>query len=101
MEEGGKIAICDHCPSFTSEEAFSSNASQDEVFYTSIVPLLARVIEGFNASVLAYGQTGTGMTYTMRLGANTNLEQEGILPQAVQQLFTQKNIAQKKRNSIS
>ena len=28
-------------------------------------PIVANVMDGFNGTVLAYGQTGTGKTYTM------------------------------------
>ena len=40
-------------------------------------PLVESTIEGFNTCVLAYGQTGTGKTYTMMGGDG---EEEGLIP---------------------
>lgn len=41
------------------------------------------VLEGFNATVFAYGQTGTGKTHTMQ----GNASDPGMGPRAVNQLF--------------
>ena len=45
--------------------------------------LLNGIIEGYNATVFAYGATGSGKTYTM-LGTQTK---KGIMPRAVTGLF--------------
>ena len=36
---------------------------------------------------MAYGQTGTGKTYTMEGGENHNQEERGIIPRAVEEIF--------------
>ena len=44
---------------------------------------------GYNATIFAYGQTGTGKTYTMEgfnEGAST-AEKRGIIPRAIEQIF--------------
>lgn len=38
---------------------------QEEVYTECVVPLLDDFLDGYNATVLAYGQTGTGKTFTM------------------------------------
>lgn len=38
---------------------------QDSVYNEVAGPIVANVMDGFNGTVLAYGQTGTGKTYTM------------------------------------
>lgn len=39
--------------------------SQESLFASYIVPLVDEVLQGFNCTIFAYGQTGTGKTYTM------------------------------------
>lgn len=48
--------------------------------------LIGRVLDGYNATVMAFGQTGAGKTYTMT-GSSTSYGQRGIIPRAIQQLF--------------
>ena len=33
----------------------------------AIAPIVEEVLEGFNCTIFAYGQTGTGKTYTMEV----------------------------------
>ena len=45
-------------------------------------------LEGYNATIFAYGQTGTGKTYTMEgFNADQNVEERGIIPRAIEQIF--------------
>jgi Cdc6-like AAA superfamily ATPase len=46
------------------------------------------VLEGYNATMLAYGQTGTGKTYTME-GFSSSLDdpQKGIIPRSMEEIF--------------
>lgn len=44
------------------------------------------MLDGFNATIMAFGQTGAGKTYTMT-GSSTNYAQRGIIPRAISQLF--------------
>lgn len=69
--------------SYEFDKVYTPEASQEEV-YASVTPLLRSVVEGFNAALLAYGQTGTGKTYTLGFEGESN---EGILPRACQDLF--------------
>lgn len=43
------------------------------------------MLQGYNAAIIAYGQTGTGKTYTME-GAQHGPER-GIIPRAVEDVF--------------
>lgn len=45
------------------------------------------VLEGYNASIIAYGQTGTGKTHTME-GFSASEEGRGIIPRAVSDIFS-------------
>lgn len=46
------------------DRVFGPESVQEDVFL-SLVPALDTVIKGFNACVLAYGQTGAGKTHTL------------------------------------
>ncbi|KAI5430855.1 Kinesin-like protein KIN-14U [Lathyrus oleraceus] len=48
-------------------------------------PILRSAMDGHNVCIFAYGQTGTGKTFTMD-GTN---EQLGIIPRAIEELFRQ------------
>jgi len=39
--------------------------SQGALYEDAFKPLVDSVLEGFNGTIFAYGQTGTGKTYTM------------------------------------
>ena len=55
---------------------------------------MEEVLEGFNCTIFAYGQTGTGKTYTMEGGDRdsedgTNLSDvAGVIPRAIHHIFT-------------
>jgi len=66
----------------TFDWVFKPEASQDAV-YTQIRPLIAEVLRGYNGTVLAYGQTNSGKTYTMT-GTEEN---PGILRRMFEQFF--------------
>ncbi|KAJ7984469.1 hypothetical protein DPEC_G00355150 [Dallia pectoralis] len=58
-------------------------ATQQEVFLSSVKPILPHILNGQNASVFAYGPTGAGKTHTM-LGVP---ELPGVIPRAVREVF--------------
>lgn len=60
-------------------------ASQSEVFKSVGAPQVHAVLSGVNASVIAYGQTGAGKTYTVCGGGTPATA--GIASRAVRQLF--------------
>ena len=64
--------------------AFDKNTNQITVFEKSTKFLIEGVVNGYNATVFAYGATGAGKTYTM-LGTETN---PGIMPLTLKELFT-------------
>ncbi|KEG05785.1 putative kinesin, partial [Trypanosoma grayi] len=47
------------------DRVFGIADSTELIFYESVVGLVDRFLAGYNATVLAYGPTGTGKTYTM------------------------------------
>jgi kinesin family protein 11 len=57
--------------------------------------MLSEVLEGYNVTVFAYGQTGTGKTFTM-LGDTPSSSNAGIIPRSLISLFEslEKDIAE-------
>lgn len=80
---------------FTFDNAFGSETTQLQVYRSVVEPLIEQVVMGYNCTVFAYGQTGTGKTYTMEgersKGDQTYSWEEdpsaGIIPRALHQLF--------------
>jgi len=58
------------------------NSSQEEIF-DNCRDLVQSALDGYNATVFAYGQTGAGKTYTM-LG---NPDQPGLAPLMIRELY--------------
>ncbi|XP_075218929.1 kinesin-like protein KIF3B [Lycorma delicatula] len=71
---------------FTFDAVYDWNSSQEELYEESVQPLVSSVLDGFNATVFAYGQTGTGKTYTME-GSKTCANNKGIIPKSFEQIF--------------
>ena len=45
-------------------------------------------LEGYNATIMAYGQTGTGKSYTMEgFKYNNKNPERGIIPRAIEEIF--------------
>ena len=65
--------------------AFDSKDTQETIFNSTTKPLIEGIINGFNATVFAYGATGAGKTYTM-LGEDGN---PGIMSLTFGELFKQ------------
>ncbi|XP_017977805.1 PREDICTED: kinesin-like protein KIN-5C [Theobroma cacao] len=80
---------------FTFDKVFGPSAQQKDLYEQAVVPIVNEVLEGFNCTIFAYGQTGTGKTYTMegeckraKTGPNGELPAEaGVIPRAVKQIF--------------
>ncbi|XP_038611750.1 kinesin-like protein KIF9 [Tachyglossus aculeatus] len=62
------------------------NASQDAVYEAVAKELVAQAMEGYNGTIMCYGQTGAGKTYTMT-GISEQYQDRGILPRALRQVF--------------
>lgn len=72
---------------FEFDKVFPREANQESVF-VEVEPILRSAMDGHNVCVLAYGQTGTGKSFTMN-GTN---EQPGIIPRALEELFRQASL---------
>ncbi|XP_064797774.1 kinesin-like protein KIF9 isoform X1 [Oncorhynchus masou masou] len=62
------------------------DVSQEEVYGRVGRGVVLGALEGYNGTVMCFGQTGAGKTYTMT-GATENYKQRGIIPRALQEVF--------------
>jgi kinesin family protein 3/17 len=69
---------------FRFDFAFPDGISQDEVYEKTAAPIVTGVLEGFNGTIFAYGQTGTGKTYSMDGKPG---DSRGITPRAFEHIF--------------
>ncbi|CAG8763472.1 7566_t:CDS:2, partial [Racocetra persica] len=74
---------------FTFDHVFGPETSQNEIYERAVFKLIDKFIEGYNVTILAYGQTSSGKTYTMGTSDSTvvPIDQKGIIPRAMQSLF--------------
>ncbi|VEU20242.1 DEKNAAC101224 [Brettanomyces naardenensis] len=69
---------------FVFDRLFDQNSSQEEVYNYTGKPLLDSVLEGYNATVFAYGATGCGKTYTI----SGKPENPGVIFLTLRDLFS-------------
>ncbi|XP_068032995.1 kinesin-like protein KIF9 [Anomalospiza imberbis] len=62
------------------------NTSQEMVYETVAKGLVSKALQGYNGTIMCYGQTGAGKTYTMT-GTASEYRNRGIIPRAIQQIF--------------
>jgi len=86
----GSIQICNpsnikEIKSFTFDHTYDYRATQELIFSQTALPILESIMEGYNGTIFAYGQTGTGKTFTME--GNDNETDKGIIPRSIDWIF--------------
>ncbi|EAN88628.1 OSM3-like kinesin, putative, partial [Trypanosoma cruzi] len=71
---------------WTFDAVINNTFSQRDIFTQFIRPLVDSVLEGYNATVFAYGQSGSGKTHTMS-GKIGDAELQGITPRCFAHVF--------------
>ena len=80
---------------FPFTKVFDEEATQEEVYLETARKVVDNFVKGFNCSLLAYGQTGAGKTYTME----GNADNYGLIPKAINHIFLHfDNIKEKKKD---
>ncbi|OQS00797.1 hypothetical protein THRCLA_05859 [Thraustotheca clavata] len=69
---------------FTFDQVYDTGTTQQELFHTSIRPIVQHAIDGYKCTIFAYGQTGSGKTYSMQ-GHRDKCP--GIMYQSVDMVF--------------
>ncbi|KAF3341935.1 Kinesin-related protein 4 [Carex littledalei] len=81
--EANSISLSNQSHKFKFDIIFGENCKTKEVYEARTKDIVASAVSGFNGTVIAYGQTSTGKTHTMK-GSDA---EPGIIPLAIQDLF--------------
>ncbi|GBP45768.1 Kinesin-like protein KIF3A [Eumeta japonica] len=71
---------------YAYDAVFDADTTQMDIYVQTASPIVEQVLRGYNGTILAYGQTGTGKTYTMA-GATSAPELRGIIPNSFAHIF--------------
>jgi len=89
MGSSDEPSIEGNVAAYTFNRVFGPESAQKNLYETSVKPAANAVLQGFNATIFAYGQTGTGKTYTMMGDERDpfNPNSAGMIPRAIEQIF--------------
>nr|XP_017002205.2 kinesin-like protein costa [Drosophila takahashii] len=85
----GLIQVGPHTVPVT--HALPSSSSQEQVYHQTVFPLITLFLEGFDASVVTYGQRGQGKSYTLYGNVLENGQKqstEGVVHLCVRDIFS-------------
>jgi kinesin family protein 3/17 len=71
---------------FAFDAVYETTCTQQSVYDETAFPLVESVLEGYNGTIFAYGQTGCGKTFTM-VGDPSVQELKGIIPNSFAHVF--------------
>lgn len=69
---------------YAYDRVYDHNCNQETVYVSAIRSVVLSTLNGYNGSIIAYGQTGTGKTHTMEGDAG---DMRGIIPRAAEEIF--------------
>ena len=71
---------------FNFDRIFPPNSTQEELYNFGVKEIIDGVLDGYNGTVLAYGQTSSGKTYTME-GLIDDESKMGVIPRMINHVF--------------
>ena len=71
---------------FNFDRIFPPTSTQEDIYNFGVKGIINSVLDGYNGTVLAYGQTSSGKTYTMQ-GDMSNSTSHGIIPRMIGHVF--------------
>ena len=75
-------------PSFKFDKVFQEKTPQIEIYENIGKDIVKDIMEGYNGTIFAYGQSGSGKTFTM-YGNDINDENiKGVIPRIIQDIFS-------------
>ncbi|KAK4297569.1 hypothetical protein Pmani_030022 [Petrolisthes manimaculis] len=87
-QDSPQVVVTGTDKAFTYDYAYPADSSQGYVYETAVKNVVKNLFKGYNVTVLAYGQTGTGKTHTMGTTYTRDDDIEpGIIPRAVKDIF--------------
>lgn len=70
------------------DEVLTESASQKRVYQVVAKPVVESVLEGYNGTVMAYGQTGTGKTFTLGRLGDEDTAARGIMVRSMEDIIS-------------
>ena len=71
---------------FNFDRIFPPTSTQEDIYSFGVKGIIDSVLDGYNGTVLAYGQTSSGKTYTMQ-GEMGSESTKGIIPRMIKHVF--------------
>ena len=71
---------------FNFDRIFPPSSTQNDIYDFGVKGIIDSVLDGYNGTVLAYGQTSSGKTYTMQ-GEMDEERKQGIIPRMISHVF--------------
>ena len=71
---------------FNFDRIFPPSSTQKDIYDFGVKGIIDSVLDGYNGTVLAYGQTSSGKTYTMQ-GEMDEERRQGIIPRMINHVF--------------
>lgn len=71
---------------FVYDKVFTPNTTQEQVYNVCAKQIVKDVLDGYNGTIFAYGQTSSGKTHTME-GKLHNSQLMGIIPRIAHDIF--------------
>uniref|UniRef100_T1JLH8 Kinesin-like protein n=1 Tax=Strigamia maritima TaxID=126957 RepID=T1JLH8_STRMM len=71
---------------FTFDGVYGLDSTTEQIYNEIAYPLVEGVLEGYNSTVFAYGQTGCGKSFSMQ-GVVVPPTQRGIIPRSFEHIF--------------
>lgn len=73
---------------YTYDRVLGPESTQADMYEAAVAPVIADVMNGYNGTIMAYGQTGAGKTHTLSSIQPDNI---GMMPRAAAEVFVQAN----------
>ncbi|KAM9958333.1 hypothetical protein ACTFIW_001195 [Dictyostelium discoideum] len=77
------ISIRANGPQFTFDRIFGYQETQSQIFEDVAEPIVNDFLDGYHGTIIAYGQTASGKTFTMVGDPNSH----GIIPRVIESIF--------------
>ncbi|RIA84273.1 P-loop containing nucleoside triphosphate hydrolase protein [Glomus cerebriforme] len=92
-EGATSVQVGDKRQIYNFDHVFPPETTQQQVYERAVENLVDKFLEGYNVTILAYGQTSSGKTHTMGTADNASVpyHNKGIIPRAMATLFSTMN----------
>ncbi len=71
---------------FTFDGVYNTQDTTQQIYEEMCFSLVGGVLEGYNGTVFAYGQTGCGKSFSM-MGVEDPVVNKGVIPRAFEHVF--------------